>query len=218
MKKFKIIEKPLYYRLEDLQLWEYRDYSVINDNLPEPTKNFLKHKGNGRKKESDKKRFFAELTILNHFANISMVAHYNSYKWLTKSRWSNDGTVKMDENQKIFYYDLNNYIGNKMILNLQKKALKYRKEDGGKKLGFTKNGKIRFPVAPDIWLVLKDREMIFIEAKRNDNLSHTQLIGLALIKKYLNCEVSIIRVMPQGDIPKNMKDYSDEFAWIMEQI
>jgi hypothetical protein len=218
MKKFRMIEESLYYRPEDLSMWESRNYNVINDNLPNHTKEFLIKKGDGRKGRRDRKRFFSELTILNHFSNFSTVAHYNSYKWLTKHLWSNGANARMDENQLIFYYDLNKYIGNRTVKYLQSRALRYRENDGGRKLGFTKGGKVRFPVAPDIWLVLKNGQMKFIEAKRNDDLIHTQLVGLAIIKKYLKCEVSIIRVIPYGDMSKNMRDYSDEFALIMERV
>jgi len=149
MEKFKLIEEPLHYRDEDLSLWEDRNYNVINSNLPTYTKNFLIKKGNGRINCNDRKRFFAELTILNYFSDVCDVVHYNSYKWLTKPRWSNGINKKMDENQRIFYCDLNNYIGNEMVKHLQNRALKYREKDGGKNLGFTKGGKVKFPVAPD---------------------------------------------------------------------
>ena len=58
MEKIKIIEKPLYYRVEDLSMWESRNYNVINDSLPKHTKKFLIKKGDGRKGRHDRKRFF----------------------------------------------------------------------------------------------------------------------------------------------------------------
>ena len=85
--------------------------------------------------------------------------------------------------------------------------------------------KVRYPVAPDSWLVLQDGGLKFIEGKHNEKLENTQLVGLALIKKYLDCSISIMRVYPKNDTPPIPIYYSDSFSamyvmlwWIIRKL
>jgi hypothetical protein len=52
------------------------------------------------------------------------------------------------------------------------------------------------PADPDLFAYKKKgngHDMIFIEVKRKDKLSITQLIGFELIKKYLNIPITVVR-------------------------
>jgi hypothetical protein len=82
----------------------------------------------------------------------------------------------------------------------------------------TESGKVRYPVAPDIWLVLKSGGLKFIEGKHKESLDNTQLVGLALIKKYLDCRIAIMRIYPKNDQPMIPIDYSDSFSVIYDMV
>ena len=110
------------------------------------------------------------------------------------------------------------YIGIEKIAELQKRAWVFREKDGGEILGFTPSGKVRFPVAPDIWMILNESSINFVEGKHKERVDITQLVGLALIKKYLNCHISIMRIFPQSVVPPAPKDYSREFMDIYERV
>jgi len=144
------------------------------------------------------------------------IVWYSSYKWLTKRRWLN-GEVE-DGYKSQFSDDLVKYIGKDNLANLQERANAFREKDAGRILGLTKSGKVRYPVAPDIWLILKDGGLKFIEGKHNEKLDDTQLVGLALIKKYLDCSIAIMRVYPQNDPPPIPIDYSDSFSAIFDML
>lgn len=212
------MEELLGYSADDLKRWTTRDFTIIDKRLPAHVRNMLIEKICNRKSNPETMRFFSEVNILNHHAPMIKdgIVWYSSYKWLTKNRWL---TGEVEEGYKSqFFVDLIKYIGRNNIVNLQKRANAFRDKDGGRILGLTKGGKVRYPVAPDIWLGLKDGGLKFIEGKHKEVLAGTQLVGLALIKKYLDCSISIMRVYPQNDPLPIQTDYSDSFSAIYNMV
>ncbi|MEI7636329.1 MAG: hypothetical protein WCJ37_03430 [Syntrophus sp. (in: bacteria)] len=213
-----LMEELLGYSADDLKRWTTRDFTIIDKRLPAHVRNMLIEKICNRKSNPETMRFFSEVNILNHHAPMIKdgIVWYSSYKWLTKNRWL---TGEVEEGYKSqFFVDLIKYIGRNNIVNLQKRANAFRDKDGGRILGLTKGGKVRYPVAPDIWLGLKDGGLKFIEGKHKEVLAGTQLVGLALIKKYLDCSISIMRVYPQNDPLPIQTDYSDSFSAIYNMV
>jgi hypothetical protein len=99
-----------------------------------------------------------------------------------------------------------------VICDIQKHAeALYRKH----KKKFMKGDKHRKPVAPDLWLIGKDGKFRFIESKLpGDTISFSEIAGLALIKKYVGGEVSIINLHPEDSKPPNQTDHSVLFSKI----
>ena len=212
------MEELLGYSADDLKRWTTRDYTIIDKRLPAHVRNMLIEKIGNRKSNPETPRFFSEVNILNHHAHMIKdgIVWYSSYKWLTKSRWL---TGEVEEGYKSqFFVDLIKYIGRDNIVNLQRHAHAFRGKDAGRILGFTKGGKVRYPVAPDIWLALKDGSLKFIEGKHKETLAGTQLVGLALIKKYLDCRIAIMRVYPEIDPQPVPTDYTDSFSAIYNMV
>lgn len=214
----RLMEELLGYSADDLKRWTTRDYSIIDPRLPDHVRNMLIEKVGNRKSNPKTARFFSEVNILNHHAPMIKdgIVWYSSYKWLTKRRWL---TGEVEEGYKSqFFVDLLKYIGRDNIVNVQQQANAFRDKDGGRILGFTKSGKVRYPVAPDIWLVLKDGGLKFIEGKHKETLEGMQLVGLALIKKYLDCSIAIMRIYSQNDPPPIPIDYSGSFLAIYNMV
>jgi hypothetical protein len=211
-------EELLGYSTDDLKRWTTRDYSIIDRRLPAHVRNMIIEKIGNRKSNPETARFFSEVNILNHHASMIKdgIVWYSSYKWLTKSRWL---TGEVEEGYKSqFFVDLIKYIGRDNIVNLQRRSNAFREKDAGRILGFTKSGKVRFPVAPDIWLALKNGGLKFIEGKHKETLEGTQLVGLALIKKYLDCSIVIMRVYPNNESIPTPMNYSESFEKIYNMV
>ncbi len=214
----RLMEELLGYSADDLKRWTTRDFTIIDRRLPVHVRNMLIEKVGNRKSNPKTARFFSEVNILNHHVPMIKggIVWYSSYKWLTKDRWL---TGQVEEGYKSqFFVDLIKYVGRDNIINLQRHAHAFREKDSGRILGFTKSGKVKYPVAPDIWLVLNDGGLKFIEGKHKEIIVGTQLVGLALIKKYLDCSIAIMRVYPQNDKPPIPIDYSDSFSAIYDML
>ena len=211
-------EELLGYSKADLQRWISKDFTLIDKRLPDHIRMLLTSKATNRKSNPETTRFFSEICILNHHASMVQpgCVWYSSYKWLTKDRWLK-GEFS-DPFKSRFYMDLMKYIGEEKVAEIQERALIFRETDKGEILGFTPGGKIRFPVGPDIWMILNDGKIKFVEGKHKERIDRTQLVGLALIKKYLDCHISIMRIFPNNEVSPAPEDYSREFMDIYERV
>lgn len=212
-----LTEELLEYSKQDFCRWISRDFSIIDSRLPTHARNMLIEKTGNRQSTPSTTRFFSEMLILNEHAQLIKdgIVWYSSYKWLTKDRWLTGKVAKGYKAQ--FYHDLMAYIGREKVISLQRCANSFRERDAGKILGRTENGKVRYPVAPDIWLLLRDGTIKFIECKHNEKLENTQLVGLALIKKYLTSNVSIVRVYSRDAGMPSPINY-DTFSKIYDMV
>ena len=103
----------------------------------------------------------------------------SSYQWLTSSIWA-DAKCPADELHQKFETALHDHFPR--LAEVQKRALAFWAQDGVK------------PAAPDLWLI-RDDEHWFIEAKiPPDDLSESQLAGMALIATCLPSATKQVRV------------------------
>jgi hypothetical protein len=164
-------------------------------------------------KQRPGRRFFGEAFIAS---NIAMTdGWYSSYKWLTAKKWIMGKNLE-PKFQKPFYEALKKHIGLEVIGDIQNhaEALYYKH-----KKKFMKEDKYRKPVAPDLWLIGKDGKFKFIESKLpKDKISSSQIAGLALIKKYVGGEISIINLHPEDSKPPNQTDHSVLFSDIYDSL
>lgn len=201
MKIDRFVEKKIPYSPDELKRWINRDFKIIDKRIPSHIKNFLIKKAVNRKKETQKVRLFSELMALNYYIDYveDDIIWYSSYKWLSASKWFLGGMK--NEIELKFYEDINQYFkfgkhGEVGVEFIQNKAMEFKNKDKGKILGFTKSGRVKNPTAPDIWLKHKYRGLIFVEAKREEDLEPTQKAGIALIKKYFNINTHVVRFYP----------------------
>lgn len=197
-------ERDLTYSVSVFNQWVDGNYSMLTkSNASDYLKAILVHKA----KERPGRRFFGEAFIASRFD--MKEGWYSSYKWLTSKKWVMGRNL--EPNFEIPFYDaLKKHIGLDLIGDIQKhaKALyhKYKQK-------FMKGDKYRKPVAPDLWLIRNDGKLRFIESKLpGDTISASQIAGLALIKKYVGSEVSIIKLYPEGSKPPNDTDHSVLFS------
>jgi hypothetical protein len=205
-KTIELRKKALTYPVSVFNGWVSGNYCVLSkSNASEYIKAILVHKA----KRRPGRRFFGEAFIASKIAMAD--GWYSSYKWLTSEKWIT-GKGMEAKFQKPFYEALKKYIGLNVIANIQNQAeALYRKH----KKKFMKGGKYRKPVAPDLWLIGKEGKFRFIESKLpGDKISFSQIAGLALIKKYVGGEVSIINLYPKGSKPQNQTDHSALFSEI----
>jgi len=149
-------------------------------------------------------RFFGEAYISSTFP--MRAGWYSSYKWLTATKWKTGKNLK-NRFERLFYHSLIEYIGEKALSKLQHDAVKYYEKC-----------KIK-PVPPDLWLIDKKGNFHFIESKKgNDEIHSGQLEGLALIKKYIKCSISIIHIYPDNLPTPKQLDHSDNFTKIYKSL
>ncbi len=183
-----------------LERWKNGDYSMLTrSNASNYIKEILVHKAKTR----PGKRFFGEAYIASR---IDMVqGWYNSFKWLTADKWvTGDGLEPRFE--KPFHVALMQHIGKELLYNLQAKAAAFYNEYKEKCM---EGGQHKKPVAPDLWVIDKNGNFIFIESKLpGDSIKPHQIAGMALIKKHLEIRtqvaVSIINLYPENLDPENL--------------
>ena len=177
----------MYYPTSLLKAWEEKDYSFLNESR---ASRYIKEILVCKAERRPGRRFFGEAFIASKMAMKD--GWYGSFKWLTSKKWgTGDGLISRRE--RLFFEALMKHIGPKMLLTLQQKARLSWKET---------KGNIAKPVAPDLWLIGKSGEFIFIESKMPwDSIRPGQIAGLKLIKKYLKVnatvKVSIVNLQPE---------------------
>ena len=130
---------------------------------------------------------------------------YNSFKWLTADKWITGNGLE-PRFEKPFHVALMQNIGKDLLYNLQAKAAAFYKEYKEK---YKEEGQHKKPVAPDLWVIDKNGNFIFIESKLpGDSIQPHQIAGMALIKKHLEAcaqvSVSIITLHPENFDPKTL--------------
>ena len=183
-----------------LERWKQGDYSMLTrSNASDYIKEILVHKAETR----PGKRFFGEAYIASR---IDMVqGWYNSFKWLTADKWITGNGLE-PRFEKPFHVALMQNIGKDLLYNLQAKAAAFYNEYKEKYEG---EGQHKRPVAPDLWVIYKNGNFIFIESKLpGDSIKPHQIAGMALIKKHLEAcaqvSVSIITLHPENFDPKTL--------------
>lgn len=192
-----------------MEAWEKGDYSFLRKSAASDyIKKILIHKAQAR----PGKRFFGEAYIASRIEMVD--GWYNSYKWLTESKWLSGYGLK-PEFEGPFHKALTKHFEKESLVNLQEKASllfkNYRSD-------FFDCGRYRKPVAPDLWLVTLEGAHIFLESKLpEDCVKASQLAGLALIRKCLGeskkVQVSVINLYPEGSTPKGEKDALEAFSY-----
>jgi len=194
--KNKFMPYPDYF----LERWKQGDYSMLTrSNASDYIKEILVYKAKTR----PGKRFFGEAYIASR---IDMVqGWYNSFKWLTADKWITGNGLE-PRFEKPFHVALMQNIGKDLLSNLQAKAAAFYNEYKEK---YGEEEQHKKPVAPDLWVIDKNGNFIFIESKLpGDSIQPHQIAGMALIKKHLETcaqvSVSIITLYPENFDPKSL--------------
>jgi hypothetical protein len=184
----------------ELTAWRNGDYSLVKD-CSKPLQQRLREKAKAR----PGRRFFGEAKVLASEPYDD--AWYGSFKWLTSPKWIADQKLA-DGYQEGF-----------------RTALQHQFRDlpafqQAVALAMTRIGGDR-PVGPDLWLISQTHHR-FIEVKLpGDRLARRQLIGLALISKFLRCDRTItveIVNLSLGQAPRASADVECEFAGIYKKL
>jgi hypothetical protein len=205
-KRIKLREKGLTYPESISDDWFAGNYSILTESK---ASDYLKAILVYKAKQRPGRRFFGEAFIASKFD--MKEGWYSSYKWLTSKKWITGKNME-PEFQKPYYEALRKHIGLGVIGGIQEhaKALYHKPKNR-----FMKGGKYKKPVPPDLWLIDKNGRFKFIESKLpGDKISSSQIAGLALIKKYVGGEVSIINLHPKGSKPPTRTDHSVLFSEI----
>jgi len=198
-KKINLME---YSEIEEKK-WKNGDISMlISSAAPEFIKLIIKHK---KRKDSSRHLtmwYFGEAFVASKLASSVQEGWFCSFKWLYDPTWINGKNSDREKDKVIaglkrqFYNEaLMKYIGEDKLRDLQNIGKKEQKGIPYK------------PKAPDLWLIDKNGKSHFIEIKRpevGDKPSDEQLVGLALIEKYLKCPVHLLLLYRAGkNIPDN---------------
>ena len=211
MAKKKLNVTLLSYPLSLLEKWKSGDHSFLTTSqAPKYIKDILVSKAKIR----PSRRFFGEAFIASAMAFDTIDGWYGSFKWLSSDKWVTGKNLK-PRFEKPFYEALLNRFGANIISDLQKRTQTYS-DIYGSELNNRK------PVAPDLWLVDTSGKNIFIESKmEGDQIKLHQLVGLALIKKYLRGSVYLVCLYQEGKRPpssETMQNYIDRFSRIYEKV
>ncbi|MFC1580068.1 hypothetical protein ACFL4N_04080 [Thermodesulfobacteriota bacterium] len=211
MDGIKLEHKSLPYPEVLLGKWKKGDFSfLIESKASDYIKSILTKKAGAR----PGRRFFGEAFIVTNVDAVE--GWYNSFKWLTGKKWITGRGLER-QFEKPFYDALMKYVGRDGLKNLQKHSLRFFE----KHMDHFKVGQVfRKPVAPDLWLIDKNGDFLFIESKLpGDTISPHQLVGLALIKKRMDTKkrvsVCIFSLYPD-DKQKPETDYSAQFSKFCE--
>ena len=183
-----------------LEAWKTGDYSMlINSNASDYIKEILIFKSKTR----PGRRFFGEAYIASRIE--MKEGWYNSFKWLTADKWVSGAGLDA-KFEKPFYNALMEHIGADALSSLQKNSNNFYNRH---KERFMDDKKCKKPVAPDLWLIDKERNFRFIESKLpGDAVGSHQIEGLALISRYLRVSVpvsvSIMHVYPENINPDDL--------------
>ncbi len=202
---------PMEYPRSLLEEWKGGDHSfLISSNASKYIKKILTYKAIERPGE----RFFGEAYLASDLGPNTAEGWYNSYKWLTAEKWITGRSLE-PKFERPFYEALETKIGIDVIRDLQDRTVSFYEEIKGQ-LGFKK------PVAPDLWLIDRNGNFMFIESKmEGDQTKPHQLAGLALINKYIKSSVSIRWLYQEGRTPPNrkvMREYIDKFSLMYRSI
>jgi hypothetical protein len=142
-------------------------------------------------------RFFGEAFVAATTAHDE--GWYGSFKWLTSPRYS--GGRQLAGHQGEFARALTSHFPE--LARLQAKAARFAEHFGER------------PVAPDLWLI-SHRGHRFIEAKLPwDSVSQRQIVGLALIARYLRSErpisASVVQLYPDSGTAPNVDGLTRQF-------
>ena len=187
----------MYFDIELLKKWKKRDYTMLtNANVSDYLKDILVFKASNRKpgQSISDQRFFGEAYVATQIPMIH--GWYNSYQWLrwkgNNGMWLTGKGLKQKNHEpvnfhKIFYNDaICEHIKLCNLQYLHGYSQKYQCNDQKTK---------KYPKAPDLFIIDKQNNFIFIEVKLpRDDFDPLQDIGLKIIRNYLKTEkeVSII--------------------------
>jgi hypothetical protein len=198
----KLVEESILYPHVDYLKWKNGDYSIIPSIFPNKLKDNIVEKAKRRPL-----RYFGEVFVAKHLSKEMKKGWYSSYKWLTAEKWTSS-TANLSGIEKLFRKDLLSHFGENKVMEIQKKAISF----------YNNNKYLSKPVAPDLWLIDKTANSYFIEVKKSEKIEPRQLVGLALIKKYLNSRVAVIRLFPNTKRNPKLNDYTEEFFSLLEKI
>lgn len=186
---------------------------LINSSAPEYIKKIIRHKKREGSRRKYQEWYFGESYVAVQGADSVKCGWFNSYHWLAEEEWSSEDYVAprekfpIDRELKIeFHKALRDNIGLGLLKEIQMyENILYDK--------FQKDWEYSKPKAPDLWLIDKSGKHHFIEVKMqpSDTAADHQVAGLAILHKYLNASVKVIRLYEQHQPKPKEHDYSDKF-------
>lgn len=158
------------------------DYSIISSKVP-----FYNRQKTIEKAIIRPERYFREYCVIKEYSDKFEKAYYtHSIQLFYAKKWRDQVPPRIPF-QKELYEDFNNikYFPPECLKEAQERKLKS---------DYLISKSIN-PKLPDVWLAKKYPNSIFIEVKRfGESFVEGQKEGLAIIKKYLGCDVRIARV------------------------
>ena len=179
------------YRIEEFQNWRNGDISfLLESHSPQFIKDILKHKKREGSQRSKSTWYFGEAYVASILGDYIEKGWFSSFKWLYDPDWVTGKNPEKEKDPIIadlkreFYKNaLMEYIGLEKLNDLQR------------------IGKREKAKAPDLWLIDKRECHYFIEVKKgtdSPDKEHKQMMGLALIEKYLKLPTFIVYLYPEN--------------------
>lgn len=168
-----------------LDAWKKRDYSMhTQSDASDYLKSILSFKASRSGKKRGLKRFFGEAFVA---ANTPMLdGWYNSYHWLINDNWVFGHNLKGFPEEpmpykKVFYNNaIVQHIWFENLRKFQKHSRDYENITGN------------YPKAPDLFIINKENNFVFMEVKLpDDKVNEQQEDGLKLIKNTSRLKIII---------------------------
>jgi len=211
MKKNLLEIKSFEYSKSLLDKWKRGDYSFLSSSK---ASDYIKDILIFKARNKPGRRFFGEAYIASTLGYDTIDGWYNSFKWLTADKWLSGKNLE-PRFEKPFYSALHERIGTVIMQKLQRSAKEYYWK-------YKDSLEHKRPVAPDLWVVDKNGEFLFIESKmEGDYIRPHQLAGLALIKKFIRSTVSIWWLYQTDKAPPSREEvtnYIETFSLIYSSV
>lgn len=203
---FKESDKEKWYKELDKENPFENDYSIISSKIP-----FYNRQKTIDKAIKRRERYFREYCVINAYSAMFEKAYYtHSIQLFYAKKWLNQ-VPPNEPFQKELYDDLYNekYFPSERLKAAQERKLKsdYLIQNSLK------------PKLPDVWLVDEYPNSLFIEVKRlRESFMKGQKEGLAIIKKYLGCDIRIARVCSENETHPRLKFEDIDITEIYNKI
>lgn len=214
MHNIELKEVHLDYDKEQICQWTRGNIDLLlNSSAPEYIKKIITHKKREGSSRKYQEWYFGESYVAAQKGNTVKYGWFNSYHWLAEKEWADENYVAPREKFPIdrelkteFHQALRDNIGLDLVKKIQINANILCDH-------FKKDLKDKIPKSPDLWLIDKHSKHHFIEIKMQpgDTAKNHQVAGLAILHKYLNASVKVIRLYERHQPKPKEHDYSDKF-------
>lgn len=214
MSNFELKEDLLGYDNIFLEQWKKGNINILlNSSAPEYIKKIIRHKKRDGSRRKYQEWYFGESYVAVKKSETTKHGWFNSYHWLAEEEWADENYIfpreqfSIDRELKIeFRQALKDNIGFDLVKKIQRHAnILYD--------NFQKDLEDSKPKAPDIWLIDNEGKHYFIEVKMRpkDTAANHQVAGLAILHKYLNASIKVIRLYDKQRPEPEKNNYSIEF-------